>query len=354
MTVSPVQVRTVRDWSDYTGRIEPRETVSVRARIPGFIQDMRFREGARVSRGAVLFTLDARPLQAEVDRLQAEANRVEAEAALARIEDARARRLLAREATAQAEVDRASGAAQVANARSRAAQAAVRSAQLQLDYTQVRAPITGRVSRAVLTAGNNVTPADEVTTIVSDDPVYAYFNADEATYLRFAATGRGQALPVFMGLTSDTGYPHRGRLDFLDNRVSGTSGTISMRGVFANGDGRFTPGLFARIRLLGADGYQAALVPERAIGVDLGQRYVLLVGADGKAARRTVTLGPAVDGWRLVRSGLRAGEQVIVDGLQKVQPGAPVRVTRREAPPRSPFLDEISFGAATRTAAARP
>lgn len=344
VTTSLVQFRTVREWSDYNGRIQPVETSSVRPRVAGFVTSVRFREGARVGRGQVLFTLDDRPYRAIVERLGAELARAEAEYQLARVNNDRAGRLIDRNALARAELDRTMAEERVAGARMRSAAASLRAAQLDLGFTQVRAPISGRVSRALVTSGNNVAIETELTTIVSDNPVHVYFGADERSFLRYASAQRGEALPVLMGLSTEAGYPHRGRLDFLDNRLDSGSGTIQGRGVFANPSGRFTPGLFARVRLIGGEPYQAALVPDRAVGVDLGRRFVLVLKRDRTTESRTVTLGPIVDGLRLVRSGLRPGDEIVTDGVQRVMPGGPVAPTRRPVPIRSAFLDEISLG----------
>lgn len=206
-----------------------------------------------------------------------------------------------------------------------AAEAALRAAQLNLSFTRVVAPIDGRVSKALITRGNLVTPADLLTTVVSDTPIYAAFTTDEQTYLKYAAAQRGEAAPVYMGLMTETGYPHAGKLRFLDNAVDAKSGTISGRAVFDNADGAFTPGLFARIRLMSQKTQSVALAPEQALGTDLGKRFVLVVGQGNHVEYRPVTLGRAVGEYRIVTAGLNPGDRIIVSGLQKVKPGDEVQ-----------------------------
>jgi multidrug efflux system membrane fusion protein len=217
----------------------------------------------------------------------------------------------------------------------------------------VRSPIDGHVSRALITAGNLVSSADVLTTVVSDDPIYAYFDTDEATYLKFAklagdsAHGRGDyANAVFLGLVGEQGYPHQGKLDFLDNQVDSHSGTIRARAVFDNQDGRFTPGLFARIRLVAHDSYDAVLIDDRAIGTDLGKKYVLVLKADNSLEYRLVELGQSVEGLRVVRTGLAANDVIVINGLQHVAPGIQVQAKHAQM--------EASNNAAVEQVAAGP
>jgi multidrug efflux system membrane fusion protein len=212
-----------------------------------------------------------------------------------------------------------------------AAEAALRAAELNLSFTRVTAPIDGRVSKALITRGNLVTPQDLLTTVVSDTPIYAAFTTDEQTYLKYAAAERGGHEPVYMGLMTEAGYPHVGQLHFLDNALDAKSGTIAGRAVFDNANGAFTPGLFARIRLVSNEAAPAAIVPEQALGTDLGKRYVLVLGSDNRVQYRPVVLGRAVGEQRIVISGLKAGERIVVSGLQKVKPGD--KVTPRIAAP---------------------
>jgi len=211
-----------------------------------------------------------------------------------------------------------------------AAQAALEAARLNLEFTSVRSPIDGRVSRMLITPGNLVATTSVLTTVVSDDPVYAYFDADEQTYLRFAHRASDGISPVYMGLVDEQGYPHEGRLDFVDNQVDAKSGTIRARAVFDNKDGHYTPGLFARIKLVGGETHDTVLIDERAVGTDLGKKFVLALKKDNTLEYRPVTLGANIDGLRVVNQGLGAGDVIVVNGLQHVRPGAtvtPQRVT---------------------------
>jgi multidrug efflux system membrane fusion protein len=323
--VTPVAFRPLRDWDDFTGRLEAVDSVEVRPRVGGFIDSVRFQEGAHVHKGEVLFQIDPRPFQAEVDRLQAEVERARARARLADDDNARGERLIAQNAVARGEAERLDAEAKSAQADVAAAVASLRTAQLNLSFTRVISPIDGRVSKAAITQGNLVTTADRLTTVVSDTPIYAAFNADEQTYLKYAAAQRGRPAPVYLGLAGEEGFPHKGRLEFLDNAVDVNSGTILGRAIFDNADGRFTPGLFARVRLVSADAQTEALVPERALGTDLGRRFVLVLGPQDRVEYRPVTLGQAVGELRIIRSGLQPGDKVVVSGLQKVKPGDAVK-----------------------------
>jgi len=327
VSVAAVEVKPVRQWDDFTGRLEAVDTVALRPRVSGQIVDTPFIEGTRVRKGQVLFQIDPRPFQAEVDRLAAEVQRARAKAQTAAADDDRAQRLLAQEAIAKEEAERLGADARAAKADLGAAEAALRAAELNLSFTRVTAPIDGRVSKALITRGNLVTPQDLLTTLVSDTPIYAAFTTDEQTYLKYAAAERGGHEPVYMGLMTETGFPHVGQLRFLDNVVDAKSGTIGGRAVFDNASGAFTPGLFARIRLVSNEAAPAAIVPEQALGTDLGKRYVLVLGADSRVQYRPVTLGRAIGEHRIVLSGLKAGERIVVAGLQKVKPGDKVTPT---------------------------
>lgn len=319
--VADVVFKPLRQWDDFTGRLEAVDTVALHPRVAGQIIDAPFVEGARVTKGQLLFQIDPRPFQAEVDRLDAEAERARAKAQLAADDSDRGQRLLAQQAIAKEEAERLVSEARSAKADLGAAEASLRAAQLNLSFTRVVSPIDGRVSRAMITRGNLVTPADLLTTVVSDTPIYATFNTDEQTYLKYEAAQRGGEGPVYMGLMTETGFPHQGKLHFLDNSVDARSGTISGRAVFDNQDGAFTPGLFARVRLVSRDLQTAALVPEQALGTDLGKRYVLVLTAGNHVQYRPVTLGRGVGEYRIILSGLAPGEKVVTSGLQKVKPG---------------------------------
>lgn len=330
--VAPVAFRPLRQWDDFTGRLEAIQSVEVRPRVGGYVDAVTVPEGAHVRRGQLLFQIDPRPFQAEVDRLAAQLQKTRADAALARANADRAQRLIAEQAIAQGEFDRSDAAAKSAAADVAGAQAALQAAKLNLSFTRVTSPIDGRVSKALITRGNLVTTASLLTTIVSDGPIYAAFNADEQTFLKYAQGQRGLRGPVFMGLMTESGYPRRGRLQFLDNAVDARSGTINGRAVFDNSDGRLTPGLFARVRLVSTQSAPVALVPEEALGTDLGKRFVLVLDPSNHVQYRTVELGAAVGSMRVIRSGLTPGDQVVTAGLTKVKAGALVRPSRVPAP----------------------
>ena len=329
VTVTDVAFKPLRQWDDFTGRLEPIDTVEIRPRVSGYIDGARFAEGARVSKGQVLFQIDPRPYQAEADRAAAEVARAKAQLDLAVVNRERGRRLIEQNALAQSEFDRLSSEERAAQANVSAAQAALQTARLNLQWTKVTSPIDGRVSKAIITRGNLVTQASLLTTVVSDNPIYAAFNADEQTFLKYAAAERGKESPVYMGLMTEDGYPHVGKLTFIDNALDAKSGTINGRASFANADGKFTPGLFARIRLVSAESREVALAPDRAVATDLGKRYVVVVNGSNKAEYRPVEIGPLAGNLRIIRSGLKPGDRVVVGGLQKVKPGdtvAPVKV----------------------------
>ncbi|HVS22903.1 MAG TPA: efflux RND transporter periplasmic adaptor subunit, partial [Gammaproteobacteria bacterium] len=327
----------LRDWAEFTGRLEAVENVAVRPRVGGYVESVAFVEGAHVSQGALLFQIDARPFEAEVDRLTAERDRARAELDVARSYSERARRLLAQNATSREETERLDSDAAVAQARLAAAGAALTAARLNLSFTRVTAPIAGRVSRAVVTAGNLVDSSTLLTTVVSDAPVYAYFDIDEQTFLaQVQGAGVAEGSTVHVGLSNEQGYPHSAQLDFVDNRVDPDHGTIRARAVLANADGRFTPGLFVRIQLVSPHAFRAALVDDRAVGTDLARKFVFVVDEHNVVQYRPVVTGRSVEGLRVVTQGLDAGDVVIVNGLQRVRPGVTVAATQvamdRDAP----------------------
>ena len=338
VTVASVIERDVTEWDEFTGRLQAVDSVDVRPRVSGLISAVRFDEGAMVHRGDLLFQIDPRPFQAEVDRLRAEVARAKATARRADSELQRAERLRTENAISREEHDRRAAFAQESAAQTAAVEAALRSAELNLEFTQVTSPIDGRVGRAIVTAGNLVSSgpgeATLLTTVVSLDPIYAYFDADEQIFLKYSggAAGakggrlrsRSSQLPIRMALSSDEGFPRVGHLDFLDNQLDGTRGTIRGRAVFRDSNGQLTPGLFVRLRLAGTAAYRGLLIQDRAVGTDLNRTFVYVVGPKNDVQYRAVTLGPIVDGLRVVRSGLEAGESVIVNGLQRVRPGAQV------------------------------
>jgi membrane fusion protein, multidrug efflux system len=331
VTVANVLSRDVTEWDEFTGRLQAVDSVEVRPRVSGLVAAVRFHEGAIVRKGDLLFQIDPRPFQAEVDRLRAELSRTRATGQRADTELQRAERLRAENAISKEEHDRRSAFAQESTAQSAAVEAALRAAELNLEFTQVISPISGRVGRAIVTEGNLVSSgpgeATLLTTVVSLDPVYAYFDADEQVFLKYTAgqkARRAADFPIRMALANDEGFPRVGQMDFLDNQLDPATGTIRARAVFRNSDGQLTPGLFVRLRLAGTGSYQGVLIQDRAVGTDLSKKFVYVVGPKHDIQYRAVTLGPIVDGLRVVRSGLKAGEPVVVNGLQRVRPGVEV------------------------------
>jgi membrane fusion protein, multidrug efflux system len=328
VSVAEVVARPLRDFEEFTGRLEPVTTVSIQPRVAGFIESAQFTEGARVKKGQLLFRIDPRPFQAEVNRLAAQLKRARSQADLATINHERGKQLIGKHVIAQQDYDQLETTASSSKDDIGAAEASLEAARLNLEFTQVRSPIDGRASRMLITPGNLVATTSVLTTVVSDDPVYAYFDADEQTYLRFAHHAAGTPSPVYMGLADEQEYPHEGTLDFVDNQVDPNSGTIHARAVFTNKDGRFTPGLFARIKLVSGEARETVLIDERAVGTDLGKKFVLALKKDNTLEYRPVTLGANIDGLRVVNQGLAAGDVIVVNGLQHVRPGVAVTPTR--------------------------
>ena len=334
VTVAPAIRRAVADEDQFTGHFESVNSVDVRPRVGGFVERVSFTEGAIIHQGDVLFRIDARPYEAEVARAEAVLAQARTRKDLADMELERAQRLVSTQAISREELDaRTSGRAE-SDAAIKAAEAALRLAKLNLDWTVVRAPITGRVSRAEVTTGNLVQagPAGStlLTTIVSLDPIYVYFDSDEQAYLKYmrvqqAATGgRAVGRTVYIGLANESGFPHEGTVDFVDNRVDRSAGTIRIRAVMPNKSLLFTPGLFARVRLLDGSPHDATLIQDRAIGTDQDRKFVLVLKDDNTLAYRPITIGRLVDGLRTVESGLEPGERVVVNGQMRVRPGMKV------------------------------
>jgi len=337
VSAAPVLVKQVSQWDDFSGRVEAVESVELRPRVSGYIDKVNYVEGQEVKKGDVLFTIDARSYRAELDRATAELNRARTQAQVSRSEADRARRLSDQQAISTETWEQRRAVSEQALAQVQAAQAAVDAARLNMEFTQVRAPINGRAGRAMVTAGNLVTAGDSasvLTTLVSLDKVHVYFDADEGTFLRYAQMARkgerpserDSELPVKVGLSGEEGFPHEGKVDFLDNQVTRSTGTIRVRALLDNADRAFTPGLFARVQLLGSGQFQAMLIDEKAVLTDQDRKFVYVVDKDNKAQRRDVQLGRNADGLRIVEQGLKAGDRVIIDGVQKVfMPGMPVQ-----------------------------
>jgi RND family efflux transporter MFP subunit len=339
VSVAPVLQRDIAEWDEFSGRLEAVDQVEIRPRVSGYIKRLTFTEGREVRKGEVLFEIDPRPYQADLERAQAQLEQARTAAELATREVGRAQKLVNVQAISREEFDSRTSAEANGSAAVRAAEAAVETARLNLGWTVVRSPIAGRVSRAEVTAGNLVQAgpptATLLTTVVSLDPIYLYFDSDEQTYLRYsgraAAAGnrgwRDARFPVYLGLANETGFPHEGRLDFVDNRIDPASGTIRTRAIFSNRDRRFTPGLFARVKLVGSQKAPALLVRDAAIGTDQDRKFVLVLGKGDSLEYRPVEIGRLSDGLRIVRSGVAAGDKVVVTGLMRVRPGVKVTPT---------------------------
>jgi multidrug efflux system membrane fusion protein len=353
VTVAKVQCKPVVETDEFTGRLEAVDHVEIRPRVSGQLETVHFLEGAIVQKGELLFTIDPRPFQAEVDRLKAERERAKAQLARSQSDFARAERLHNNNGMSVEEYDRRNSARAEAEAQVASVEASLRGAELNLEFTHIVSPITGRVSRAEVTRGNLVTsggggPATLLTTVVSLDPVYAYFDADEQTYLRYGKLARagkkgtnGEASgPIYLGLAGEDDFPHKGVVNFIDNQVNPTTGTIRARGVFGNKDFSLTPGLFARLQLAGGETIHSCQIDDAAVGTDLNQKFVLVVDANNAVGYRPVTLGPMVNGLRVVRDGLQEGDVVVVNGLQRVRPG--MSVTPKQVPMGSALLSSPS------------
>ena len=340
--VAQVISRRITDWDEFTGRFQAVESVEVRPRASGYIDQVLFREGQLVKKDDVLFVIDRRPYQADYDRARAGLALANSQYELAKLEAERVQKLKDSGAVSREELDQRVSLLNQQEAGVTAAKAALDSAGLMLSFTKVTAPIDGRVSRAEVTRGNLVTGGNTggtlLTTIVSLDPIYVYFEGDENAYLRYTAlarqgersSSRDVRNPVRVGLSDEQGFPHEGRMDFVDNQLNVTTGTIRGRAVLDNREGRFTPGLFARIQLLGTSEHDAILIEERAIGTDQSQNFVLVVGKDNKLEYRAVELGRSTDGLRIVRKGLKPDEVIVTAGLQRVRPG--MQITPKLAP----------------------
>ena len=342
VSVAAVVEKRVKDWDEFTGRFQAVETVEIRPRVSGYIDKIAFKEGSLVKQGDLLFVIDPRPYQADYDRAAADLKRFKTALELARIESTRVQRLRESGAVSQEELDERTSTVAQAEANVAGAQAALESAALNMGFTRVTSPVTGRVSRAEVTRGNLVTGGNNggtlLSSVVSMDPIYLYFDSDEQAYLRYMEMARSgertspreATSPVHIGLANEEGFPHSGTMDFVDNQLNPQTGTIRARAVFANKDGLFTPGLFARVQLVGSDDYNAILIDDRAVNTDQSQKYVFLLGADNKVEYRKIKLGRVIDGLRIVREGLKPGDVIVVNGAQRVHPGltvAPQRVT---------------------------
>lgn len=345
VTVAQPTERTITDWDEFTGRFEAIEEVQVRARVGGFINSIAFKDGAIVHAGDLLYIIDPRPFEAVSLQAQGQLDDARAKAELAKRELDRGLTLVQTSAVSEQVVDQRRQALQAAHAAETQAEGALKAAQLNVEFTHVLAPITGRVSRHLVTPGNLVQGSEGgatlLTSIVSLDPIYIYFDVDEATYQRNSKlwfegkrpSSRDTPNPVQVTLTGETKPSHEGKIDFLDNRLDVSTATLRSRAVIPNRDLSILPGQFGRVRIIGSSPYEALLIPDTAIATDQSRKIVFVVKDDNTVEARPVTLGPLDEGLRVIREGLKAGDHVIIDGLQRARVGAKVTPQMAKAPP---------------------
>lgn len=340
VTVSRPQAATVTNWDEYPGHVDAVEMVEVRSRVSGNIDSIHFQDGAEVKAGDLLFVIDPRPYQADLDRAQAERQQAETHFELVRNDLKRAESLRDTRAISAEVYDGRSKAVSEAEAALAAARANEATARINLDYTQIKAPISGKIGRRLVTAGNFVQlqasggAATTLTTIVSLDPIYCYFDADEQAFLQYRRNSSANnehlaqdAIACELALVNEEGYPHKGRVDFFDNQVDPATGTMRMRAVFANEDRVLVPGLFAKVRVPSGPPQETLLVPDVAVGSDQGYKYVFVVNKDDMIETRSIETGRAHGPLRSVLKGLTAQDRVVVNGLMMLRPGIKVEVT---------------------------
>ncbi|PKF31552.1 efflux RND transporter periplasmic adaptor subunit [Acinetobacter proteolyticus] len=326
--VASVVSQTITDWQEYSGRLEAIDQVDVRPQVSGKLIAVHFKDGSLVNKGDLLFTIDPRPFEAELNRAKAQLASAEAQVTYSSANLGRNQRLIQSNAIAHQELDQAENEARSANANLQAAKAAVETARLNLEYTRITAPVSGRISRAEVTVGNVVSAgngAQVLTSLVSVSRLYASFDVDEQTYLKYISNQRNSAqVPVYLGLANESGFSREGYISSIDNNLNTTSGTIRVRATFDNPKGVMLPGLYARIRLGGGQPRAAILISPTAIGVDQDKRFVVVVDAKNQTAYREVKLGAQQDGLQIINSGLQVGDRIVVNGLQRIRPGDPV------------------------------
>jgi RND family efflux transporter MFP subunit len=338
VNVVTVIEKEVNEWDEFTGRLEAVESVEIRPRVSGYITEIHFEAGAIIKKGDLLYVIDPRPYQADFDRAAAEFERMQAQQKLSQIELDRANELRAKNTISASEFDQKAATFQGSSAAARSAEAAKNSAALNLEFTQIKSPIDGRVSDARITVGNLVQPGpggeSVLTTVVSVDPIYVKVDADENALLKYVklseegkrVSARTEKIPAFIELGNETGFPHEGHVDFVDNRLDPGTGTIRARAVLKNWNpALITPGFFARVRIAGATPYRAALIDDKVISSQQGVKYVFVVKGDNTLERRNIETGTMFEGKRIVKSGLKEGENVVSTRLQLVQPGMTVK-----------------------------
>jgi membrane fusion protein, multidrug efflux system len=356
VTVGKPVVKEIVEWDYYTAQTQAVDNVSIRPRVSGYIDNIAFRAGSVVDQGKLLFVIDPRPYQAALDQAQGQLRQAQAQQKLNDANLARAEDLFQRHVIAKQDYDNSVAQKNGSDAQVIAAQAAVESAQLNLGFTQITAPIRGQISRELVTLGNLVTSDQtELTTLVSIDPIYAYFNVDERAVMRYREARRTvnttdveQAkIPVDLQLEGETGFPHTGVIDFVNNTFDPSTGTLQVRGLFPNPTGFIIAGSFGTVRIAGTPKHEAVLVADRSIGTDQDQRYLIVVQPDGTAKYQRVIPGPLVDGLRVIREGLKGDELVVIEGVSKIRPNS--KVTPQQVDMAQFASDQLVVQAATRS-----
>lgn len=332
VSVATVIEREIQEWNEFSGKLVAVDKVAIRPRVSGVIESVHFQDGAMVAKGDLLFVIDTRPFTAELNRAQAAVASANAAYSLAESEFARAQRLYKDKAIVQREYEERKNSANIAKANVESSQALLETARLNLEYTQVTSPIAGKIGRAEITVGNLVelgSNAPILTNVVANNPIYTDFEIDEDNFLKYSNTAvnnsqEAQQIPVIMTVGNENSATYEGFVQSFDNSLDAQSGTIRARAVFENQDGRLVPGLFARIKLGNAEKKPAILITDRAVGTDQNKKFVYVIGANNQAEYREIQLGSKVDTLRVVRQGLAKGERIVVSGLQRVRPSAPV------------------------------
>jgi RND family efflux transporter MFP subunit len=336
---NPVE-KNVTEWDEYTGRFEAVDTVEVRARISGVLNEVKFTDGAIVKKGDLLFVIDPRPFERILEREKANLAAAQVRAEFAEKDVERARPLLKNQTISEQVFDQRTQAQRESLASVQSAEASVRSAELDVEFTRITAPVTGRIGRKLVSEGNYITGGSGsgtlLTTIVSIDPIHFYFDVSESDFLKYTRldamgtrpSSRNTPNPVQLGLQGDQGFPYRGRMDFVDNRIDPNTGALRGRAIFDNKDQFLQPGLFARLRLIGSGEYKAILLPDEAIASDQSNRFVFTVAEDGTVSQKPVQLGPIIDGLRVIQSGITPADLIVVKGVQRARAGAKVKPER--------------------------
>jgi RND family efflux transporter MFP subunit len=340
VTVANPLEKNVVEWDEYTGRFEAVDTVEVRARISGVLDDVKFKDGAIVNQGDLLFVIDPRPFERVLDRDRAALQGAKVQQEFAEKDLERAKPLIANNTISAQLFDQRTQAVRAAQANVLAAEASVRSAELDVEFTQIHAPVSGRIGRKLVSEGNYITGGSGsgtlLTTIVSIDPIYFYFDVSEADFLKYKRldeqglrpSSRNTPNPVQLALQGDPSFTYKGKMNFVDNRIDPNTGSLRGRAVFENPHQLFQPGLFGRIRLIGSGEYKAILLPDMAVATDQSNRFVFVVADDGTVSTKAAVLGPIIDGLRVIRSGVAASDWVIVNGMQRARTGIKVNAEK--------------------------